>query len=146
MPRRKQWTEVLRFAPNSANRALVRRHYAEYRHRRGLPVRCDEPKCRFHTEPLIWNEAMLPVILDHRSGVRHDNRPKNLRYLCPNCDSQLHTKGGANKGRVRNVSAGGYIIASRDGRLNHTLVIESAHIGVTGQTASGQMTKRNGDA
>jgi hypothetical protein len=63
----------------------------------------------------LWNGKSLPLILDHIEGNRYDNLPASLRYLCPNCDSQLPTRGGANRGRVKGVSENGYILRNRDG-------------------------------
>ena len=80
-----------------------------------MPLRCDNPACMFHTAPLMWNEQPLKLILDHIEGNKYDNHPASLRYLCPNCDSQLFTRGGANRGRVANVTAGGYILKNRNG-------------------------------
>jgi hypothetical protein len=107
---------VLRFAVPGASQGTVRRHYAAWRQQRGLRVRCDNPDCAFHEGDLIWRGQPLPVILDHINGVRRDNRPENLRYLCPNCDALLETRGGRNKGRVQNLTERGYLIVSRDGR------------------------------
>jgi len=38
-----------------------------------------------------WNGKKLVLILDHANGVNNDNRFKNLRFACPNCNSQLPT-------------------------------------------------------
>ena len=38
-----------------------------------------------------WNGKKLVLILDHRNGIRNDHRRKNLRLVCPNCNSQLPT-------------------------------------------------------
>jgi 5-methylcytosine-specific restriction endonuclease McrA len=35
-----------------------------------------------------YNGKPLTLQLDHRNGIRDDNRPHNLRWLCPNCHSQ----------------------------------------------------------
>jgi hypothetical protein len=94
----------------------------------------------------MWNGEKLPVILDHINGVRGDNRPENLRYLCPNCDSLLETRGGRNKGRVRHVSDNAYVVASRDGRLAHTSVIASGHVGFAGHAAAVVIGKPSLDA
>ena len=35
----------------------------------------------------------LTLILDHINGNNHDDRLKNLRWVCPNCNQQLDTTG-----------------------------------------------------
>jgi hypothetical protein len=82
----------------------------------GLPYRCDNPRCLFFNAPLLWNGQPLSLILDHKSGNARDNRPENLRFLCPNCDSQsTHTRGGANAGRIKHLQQGSYETRNRDG-------------------------------
>lgn len=49
-----------------------------------------------HMEP-FWNGRPLVLRLDHENGVRNDHRVENLRFLCPNCDSQTDTYCGKNK-------------------------------------------------
>jgi uncharacterized protein YlaI len=115
-PRRRN---VLAYSTEKVSQATVARHYREWRRAQGLRERCDNPKCRFHTKPLRWNSRCLPVILDHVHGNRWDNRAEMLRYLCPNCDSQLDTRGGANKRRVK-TGEHGFVILSRDGRRAYT--------------------------
>ncbi len=58
----------------------------------GVPELCSE--CSL---PPTWNGKRLQLQVDHRSGERHDNRPGNLRYLCPNCHSQTENYGSKNK-------------------------------------------------
>jgi 5-methylcytosine-specific restriction endonuclease McrA len=41
-------------------------------------------------EPM-WQSKTLTLVLDHINGVNNDNRLKNLRFLCPNCNSQTKT-------------------------------------------------------
>lgn len=98
-----------------------------WRKEQGIPDRCDNPKCQFYSEPLFWNGQSLPLILDHIEGNRFDNLPGSLRYLCPNCDAQLTTKGGANRGRVSEVCDGGYSLHEKDGTkiVARTFSIES---------------------
>lgn len=43
-----------------------------------------------------WNDKVLVLRLDHINGVNNDHRLCNLRFVCPNCDSQLPTYGGRN--------------------------------------------------
>ncbi|MFN0019440.1 MAG: hypothetical protein ACKVP0_14335 [Pirellulaceae bacterium] len=106
----------------------MRRFYLRWRaeQKPPLPLRCDNPECKFHTAPLTWNGKPLTLILDHRFGNRTDNRPKVLWLLCPNCDSQqLDTRGGANKGRIER-SEGGFARLRKDGKRDYTLVVEAA--------------------
>lgn len=38
-----------------------------------------------------WEGEKLILVLDHINGINNDNRLKNLRFVCPNCESQLPT-------------------------------------------------------
>ncbi|MEU0369875.1 HNH endonuclease signature motif containing protein [Streptomyces sp. NPDC006283] len=55
------------------------------------------------TEPL-WRGRPLPLEVDHVDGNWRNNRPDNLRLLCPNCHSSTDTYRGRSKGR-RNVAS-----------------------------------------
>ncbi|HRQ38671.1 MAG TPA: HNH endonuclease signature motif containing protein [Chloroflexota bacterium] len=66
----------------------------------------------------------MKLVLDHINGVNGDNRPKNLQFLCPNCNSQQSTHGGSNKGRVIQ-SLGGFGIVAPDGKKHYTLPVET---------------------
>jgi hypothetical protein len=99
-----------------------------------MPLRCDVPHCHFYTEPLVWNGKRLEPILDHINGNNSDDRPKNLRFLCPNCDAQLPTRGGANRGRVEKAD-GGFAIRRDDGKRDYTLVAEPGVIKISGSNA-----------
>lgn len=92
-----------------------------------MPRRCDNNECSFHTEPPVWNGKPLPLILDHRNGNNSDNRPQNLRWLCPNCDSQLETRGGLNKGRVEK-HEGGFAIIRPNKKKDYYLPAESGDV------------------
>lgn len=116
-----QIKEVLRFDTNPKNRATVRRYYDVWRKGKGIPYRCDNENCQFYEGGLVWNGQELRMILDHANGNSNDNRAENLRYLCPNCDAQLPTRGGSNRGRIVNESEGGFQVKHRDGKLD-TLV------------------------
>jgi hypothetical protein len=88
-----------------------------------IPTRCDNPECTFHAGPLLWNGKPLALVLDHVNGNNTDNNPNNLRLLCPNCDSQLPTRGGRNKGRIEKAE-GGYAFVSKTGRRDYVLPAE----------------------
>ena len=119
---------VLRYDGTRRSQATVHRHYLEWRASQAppLPFRCDNQECTFHNRALIWNNEPISLILDHINGVHGDNRPKNLRLLCPNCNSQLPTHAGGNKGRVGQ-SSGGFSIKGKDGKRHYTLPVENAH-------------------
>ena len=125
--RKKESTEVLRYTEVVAHRSTVLRHYLNWRNAQSPPppIRCDIPTCEFFSKPLVWNGISLKPILDHANGVNSDNRPKNLRFLCPNCDSQQKTRGGENKGRVSKAS-GGFARVDDDGLKHYTLPAEVA--------------------
>ena len=132
MPKR-TWREVLIYRPNVVSQATIRRYYDKWRREQGLPQRCDNPKCRYHNEPLVWNGKPLKLILDHSDGNRRDNSPQNLHYLCPNCNSQLLTQGGGNKGRVTDIADHKFTLVSRDGTLDHRIIPPTGVETVTGQ-------------
>lgn len=48
-----------------------------------------------------WNSKPLTLQLDHKNGDHCDNRPENVRELCPNCHSQTDTYGSKKKCSVR---------------------------------------------
>lgn len=58
-------------------------------------------KCEICGLDGVWNGKPLVMRLDHKNGVRNDNRRTNLRMVCPNCDSQLDTFSGLNRKRVK---------------------------------------------
>lgn len=129
--------KVLIYSNNGASRNTVRRHYMRWRQEQEppLPERCDNPECWFHTNPLRWNDKPLKPILDHKNGNNSDNRPKNLRFLCPNCDSQnTDTRGGANKGRIEK-SEGGFARVDKDGKRSYIFPVEAGHYSFSGQEA-----------
>jgi len=125
----KRQSEVLTYLPGGTSQATVRRHYLRWREEQTprLPYRCDNVDCHFHTNPLIWNGKELTLILDHIHGNNSDNRARSLRLLCPNCDSQLPTRGGANKGRVEK-APGGFAIKDPNGRREFSLFADRAGI------------------
>jgi hypothetical protein len=49
-----------------------------------------------------WNGKEIPLVVDHIDGDYRNNIPNNLRFICCNCDAQLDTYKGKNKGHGRN--------------------------------------------
>jgi hypothetical protein len=43
-----------------------------------------------------WNGKFLRLQIDHKNGLRNDNRIDNLRFLCPNCHCQTDNWGVKN--------------------------------------------------
>ena len=135
---RKQSINALAYRGGKRNNAVAKRQYLVWRAGQvpPIPERCDNLDCRFHTEPLIWNNKALPLILEHVNGVNTDNRPKNLRLLCPNCDSQnATTRGGANARRVIK-SDGGFAVVGADGRRHYVLPAEPGSFTFTSGAAA----------
>lgn len=48
-----------------------------------------------------WNSKPLVLILDHIDGDASNDSEINLRFICPNCDSQLDTYKSKNKNSAR---------------------------------------------
>lgn len=48
-----------------------------------------------------WQSKRLTLILDHVNGISNDHRLSNLRFLCPNCNSQTDTFCGRNNLRLK---------------------------------------------
>ena len=130
---RKKIVNALVYRDGERNNSVAKRQYLEWRSAQTPPIpeKCDNTECRFHAEPLVWNKRPLPLIFEHINGVNTDNRPKNLRLLCPNCDSQnASTRGGANARRVVKLG-GGFVLISRDGGRHYVMPAEPMHVAVS---------------
>lgn len=53
-----------------------------------------KPICEMCGQDENWRGKKMSLILDHKNGVRNDNRLKNLRIVCPNCNATLETHCG----------------------------------------------------
>lgn len=49
----------------------------------------------------FWNDKPIPLVVDHIDGNHNNNYITNLRMICCNCDAQLSTYKGRNKGHGR---------------------------------------------
>lgn len=56
----------------------------------------------------FWNEKPLVLVLDHINGISNDNRLSNLRFMCPNCNSQQDTFAGKNKKYKKDLNVHNY--------------------------------------
>jgi predicted RNA-binding Zn-ribbon protein involved in translation (DUF1610 family) len=59
-----------------------------------------EYKCCMCGNDGNWNGSKISLILDHKNGVNNDNRLKNLRFVCPNCNATLDTHCKGSKGLI----------------------------------------------
>jgi len=48
-----------------------------------------------------WNGKSIVLEIDHIDGNSENNRPENLRFICPNCHSQTETYKARNIGKGR---------------------------------------------
>lgn len=81
-------TEENVFCTNgTATQATLRRWYKSC---------SDDSKCEICGQIKTWNNKPLTMILDHIDGDNHNNIIENLRWICPNCNSQLPTFSGRN--------------------------------------------------
>ncbi|KKL07092.1 hypothetical protein LCGC14_2589480 [marine sediment metagenome] len=46
-------------------------------------------KCKICDNSGIWMGNVLNLHIDHINGISNDHRKENLRWLCPNCHSQI---------------------------------------------------------
>ena len=86
---------------------------SKYTNRARLKIRVLKDKlikyeCAFCKNKGDWKEKKLVLVLDHINGVKNDHRLENLRFVCPNCDSQLPTFKSKNIQYQRKMNLGGY--------------------------------------
>lgn len=68
---------------------------------RNFILKDQDQKCSICGMEQFWNGKKIVFVLDHIDGNCKNNNRKNLRMVCPNCDSQLDTFKGKNKGKGR---------------------------------------------
>ena len=51
-----------------------------------------EYKCKKCNNEGLWQDKPINLILDRLNNIITDNRIENLRFLCPNCFSQIKKK------------------------------------------------------
>lgn len=60
-----------------------------------------QPICEMCGQGETWHGKQMSLILDHINGVNNDNRLKNLRIVCPNCNATLDTHCSKNR-KIKN--------------------------------------------
>lgn len=73
---------------STATRKVARKFFAQESNKPYICEVCGQ-------EP-FWNGKEMTLILDHINGHNMDHRIENLRWVCPNCNSQLETTGSRN--------------------------------------------------
>lgn len=77
--------------------------YGQSTLRRYYEQKYPQTYCSICNQSAIWNNKKLTFILDHINGKNRDDRLENLRWVCPNCNSQLPTTGARNPHRVEHL-------------------------------------------
>lgn len=84
---RTNWTVDNIFVENSGvGRGSLRAHVIKF----NILPKYECTECGNRGE---WNGKELKLNVDHINGINNDNRPENLRWICPNCHSQTETFG-----------------------------------------------------
>lgn len=81
---RSHWSEILVDGQRRENSAALRKALFEH----GMAY-----VCSWCLNNGSWRGGKLILQIDHINGQPTDNRPENLRFLCPNCHTQTETYG-----------------------------------------------------
>lgn len=108
------------FCVNSTVTQAVLREW--FKKEYGEPLHCD-----ICGQPVLWNEKPLTMILDHIDGDNHNNQLDNLRWICPNCNSQLDTFAGRNN-KSRHAKNGKIQYMSVNDRKNNVKICPICNI------------------
>lgn len=57
----------------------------------GVDYHCTTQGCPLSVGEIYWLGRPITLQVDHRNGIRTDNRLSNLRFLCANCHTQTET-------------------------------------------------------
>lgn len=79
--KKKEWEEILVLRPEGRREASVRL-------RRALIESGRKYECEICGQGDVWNERPLRLEIDHKNNNWLDDRPENIRFLCPCCHSQ----------------------------------------------------------
>jgi hypothetical protein len=80
--RRKTWKDILVLRTNGKRQPCVQL-------RRALIQIGRECKCEVCGLSNTWNNRELVLEIDHKNRNWQDDRKENLRFICPNCHSQI---------------------------------------------------------
>lgn len=72
-----------------------------FRLRRALLEIGRKNECECCGQKPEWNGKPLILQVDHKNGLKHDNRPDNLRLICPNCHTQTNNFCSKNKAHAQ---------------------------------------------